>query len=255
MTSDQRFKKAVRAYAAEKGLPYSQARREFLAGTERLIAHIGTMDPAESIHITIQQESRADLSAPFPFTIDAHGIVVAQPFWRGDPFLLVGFVKDPDTMRVDVHRDAFLDDPDLALGLHPIMANAENNYATFRGAVATVRPRQVLVTPSDAVRGDFAVGTPEGVETASIRVGHLMDHLSDDEIAEMRSAEWSGVAPTLRMLKWAARAGDLKALDLEEHASTWDVEEVSVEGHLDAEQADAWLAARRPALATTPHAD
>jgi hypothetical protein len=95
--------------------------------------------------ITIQPKQRADGVLPYPFHIQAEdsdeatrGAVGRQDVWHGKPERLVGFVADPETQQIDLVLAEFLNDPEHARGMHPVMQDSKGGWATYAGAIERV---------------------------------------------------------------------------------------------------------------------
>jgi hypothetical protein len=66
--------------------------------------------------------ANSDISQPkpFPFPIDAEGMVLDQDFWKGDPYSLLGFQATAEEQRVKLHFREFTEDPQQAVGMFPV---------------------------------------------------------------------------------------------------------------------------------------
>jgi hypothetical protein len=110
--------------------------------------------------ITIQPEVREDGKLPYPFHLvaegDERGNVGRQDFWKGKPSLLVGFVQDPETQQIDLDADDFFAEPGKARGMHPVMEDSEGDWATYEGAIESLRE---WIAAEDE---DVLVRVPEG---------------------------------------------------------------------------------------------
>lgn len=188
MTSNNNLKTQARAYAAKKGISYSQARREILEDAAALLGRIAGNEQPITLRrvLTVQQAVRADGKLPYPFHITEGGFVDRQDFWRGEPFRLIGFVEDPEVHEVDVRGREFLAaaadgvaDPEaLVKGMHPVFADIEGNWATYRGEVSTVTVHMVEATAPFTVQA--RVRSADGAHDFLVGVGHLMHLLSVD---------------------------------------------------------------------------
>lgn len=173
MTSNSNLKKQAREYAAQHGVAYAQARREITENnlTARA-AEQGVMASQSVRVVTIQQEQRTDGVLPYPFHVDEFGFVGRQDFWRGDPIRLVGFVEDSDSFDVALDVEDFLVDPDAAVGMHPVLADRNGDFATYSGPVVSVTEHTAQRPVPETVTAHFNFGTADTAWTCG--VGHLM---------------------------------------------------------------------------------
>lgn len=93
--------------------------------------------------ITIQPAQRKDGTLPYPFFLDEKGYVGRQDFWKGSPHMLIGFNSKPingyDPKSIDVQ--AFMKDPQKAVGLYPIFAHKEGKgmeWYTYKDPIESV---------------------------------------------------------------------------------------------------------------------
>lgn len=262
MTSNNRLKKHARAYAAERGIPYTQARRELLDGVGAVVDRMTETGDGPEIGqqrvLTIQQVLRDDDRLPYPFHIDEAGFVLRQDFWRGKPLRLVGFVDDPDVYKISLNVEDWQADPDAAIGKHPVLSNREGRFSTYTGAVETVTVSYLPRTEPDSVPAQF--GTSDDAIEAQVGVGDLLGYLTDDELRTLREQDWV-VGPEVGDLLLGWRVGTAAAVEatgfealldyLDEHGADEDEpgdEGVQVRASLDKTTADAWLATHRPNL-------
>jgi hypothetical protein len=204
MTTNNRLKQRARAYAAEHGLAYADARR--------ILTSTGSdTDPSRMRVLTIQQVERPDHVLPYPFHIDEDGFVGRQSFWRGNPIRLVGFVESPDSFEIALEADDWFADPDMALGMHPVMVDRAGTYSTYPGEVEScsvshadrVDPTTVMAT----------VSTSDQTYSVRVGVGHLLGHLHAADEARIKAAGWSD---TDVLFGWLLRAaGEQEAPDWE----------------------------------------
>lgn len=178
MVENSNLKQQARAYAAERGISYTQARREILATAGALLSRMGgDLTSVSRRYVTLQQEQRLDGVLPYPFHISEGGHVGRQDFWRGDPFRLVGFVDDPDSYEVTVYARDFVANPDSALGKHPVFEARDGRFSTYSGEVASATSHeQVVAAPSQVM---LTLTTGDGARRVEYGVGHLMGLLSD----------------------------------------------------------------------------
>lgn len=139
MTHNSNFKRRARDLAKERGIPYAEARTRLQHVAEGLIdkaEHV--VDAASPAAVRIQQRERDDGVLPYPFFIEPGGRIARQDVWRGDPSHLVGFTADPDEYAIVLTVPEFEEDPDRAIGMHPVMADSSEDWATYPGPVVSV---------------------------------------------------------------------------------------------------------------------
>lgn len=88
--------------------------------------------------ITLHFPAADDLSVPLPFQVAADGTIGRQEHWRGRPLRLVGFADQPETGRVDVHVEAWWNEPETAVNRYPVLVNADGSMATATVAVERI---------------------------------------------------------------------------------------------------------------------
>lgn len=93
--------------------------------------------------LKIQPEERADGTLPFPFFIDEKSYVSKQQFWKGAPYMLIGFNSKPingyDPKSIDTKE--FFKDPKKAIGMYPIFAHKEEKgmeWYTYKDPIERV---------------------------------------------------------------------------------------------------------------------
>lgn len=89
--------------------------------------------------LTVQQKQREDGVLPYPFFVQPGGLIGRQDFWRSNPRALVGFAPLDDDHTIEVSLGEFFADPQSAVGLQPVLADAKGNWATYPGRVESVR--------------------------------------------------------------------------------------------------------------------
>lgn len=247
MTDDRAFKKAVRAYAAEHQMSYTQARREMHLPLLRASADPWDGVARQALRLTINRARSADGERPFPLTIGEHGIVAWQDFWRGDPFRLVGFTETPDGHRIVLTCAQFLaetdDEPEPrdAVGLFPVFADRDGGYATFTDPVESVSVSLRDVVAPDLVRGWFRLVTPAGATLVITGVAHLLEHLTDEELVEIIDAD-SGTCPAAATLfDWLALTGNDQVAALVEARDAFNDDQVDLWAALTPGEVRAWL--------------
>lgn len=76
---------------------------------------------------------------PYPFHVDADGLVGRQDFWKGDPYRVIGFVADLARQEVDLWWEAVADgDEQRAVGMYLITQNQLGDMATHLTAIESV---------------------------------------------------------------------------------------------------------------------
>lgn len=194
MTSNNAFKKRVRAYAAEHGLNYAEARTR-LAADEAA----GMSGPPEGTIVrvySIQQSEGPDGRLPYPFHIDEHGLVGRQDFWNGEPWTLIGF-EDPNADRrsIVLAREAWMADPNQAVGLWPVFQDHHRTWSTYPTPVTdvTVQAMAASVDPSQVYA---TISTPDGKRSLRIEIADALAAAPPRLIATLREQFWSYAADT-----------------------------------------------------------
>lgn len=247
MTNNNALKKKAREHAERTGVPYAQARREVIAMHEAKTDGV-RQQPFENTQVTwveIQQAVRDDDSTPLPFTFDQHGFVGNQDFWRGDPWRLIGFTADPDQHVIDLQREEFLAEPERAVGMHPVLMDRKRAWATWKGAVETVKVREMTALDPRMIRAEFLARTPAGEQTLTIGVGHILKVLKGPEIAGMRGAYPKPDAAAEDVLSALCMTGDKRALDFSAVFDDVEDGDGTLLVAVDYDDVDAWVAAGR----------
>lgn len=65
--------------------------------------------------------------------IDEDGMVLAQNFWKGNPYRLIGFEKEGD-VGLYLVRTEFWKCPKKAVGLFPVFAHSGGRWFTYFGS-------------------------------------------------------------------------------------------------------------------------
>lgn len=171
MTTNNNLKRQSRERAAATGVSYAQARRETIEGN-------AAQDPAGTVAMfAIQQEQRADGVLPYPFFVSETGFVDRQDFWRGDPFLLVGFVSDPEKHTVDLHVQDWVKNPQAAHGMTPVLSDRKGRFSTYTGPVESITDYTVTRSAPGVATARYTNMVTN--ERLSVGVGHLMWLLND----------------------------------------------------------------------------
>ena len=205
MTSNTNLKSRARAYAAERGISYTQARREILDGAQSL------SDRAESASrsvrvITVQQATLSSGKMPYPFHVTQSGLVDRQDYWRGDPLLLIGFAADAEDRSIDVRAVDFAADPAQVQGMHPVFESADGSWATWPGPVESTTVRTVADDDPFMVQAHVVSG--DGEDRVTVGVGHLMRFLSaGDYEGDPAQGVVSGAA-AMRLVRQVALVDD-----------------------------------------------
>lgn len=80
---------------------------------------------------------------PYPFHVNEDGTVAQQDFWQGDPTGVVGFQRDAEVQQVDLWwRDA-VKQPDLIVGMFPVMTQEGGPLYTYTIAIESVQVHEV----------------------------------------------------------------------------------------------------------------
>lgn len=130
MTKNAAQKQAIRDLAAQRGIPYSEARRLILKDLES--------SKGVQVFYTIQQSPMTPSgSRPFPWHADQEGSLGQQDLWKGSPFRIIGFQKGEE-QRLTMMWEDFLADPQRAIGLVPVMVDQNGGIAAYHGAISDV---------------------------------------------------------------------------------------------------------------------
>lgn len=152
MTTNSTSKRRIRELADSEGISYSEARTRLNDPARSLPAHTDDIgapagdEPGEASRVegpaiaTIHRGARPDLSTPYPFQVDADGVVLDQDFWQGDPAALVGFRRGPEPGPLELPLSAFAADPDAAEGMWCVMRDNAGKFYTWDTAVIYVVP-------------------------------------------------------------------------------------------------------------------
>lgn len=91
--------------------------------------------------ITLQPKERENMTLPYPFFIDAKGKVGRQDFWKGEPYMLIGFnpkrVTGPIKGTIDFRE--FLKEPTKCIGMYPIFAHKNGEWFTYNDPIERVK--------------------------------------------------------------------------------------------------------------------
>lgn len=91
--------------------------------------------------IAIQPKQREDGVLPYPYFIDEKGKIGRQDFWKGEPYMLIGFNPKPKTgdMPGTIDIKIFLKDPKKCIGMYPIFAHKNGEWYTYQDQIESVR--------------------------------------------------------------------------------------------------------------------
>jgi hypothetical protein len=89
--------------------------------------------------VTIQPATATGGPRPYPYHVQPDGRIARQDFWRGTPAQLAGFQRNLRRNQVDLLCDAFLADPEQAIGMFPVFVNADGGMDTLKAPVESVR--------------------------------------------------------------------------------------------------------------------
>lgn len=248
MTNNNALKKKAREHAERTGVPYAQARREVIAMHEASADRVVREQPFETTTVswvTLQQKVRPDGGTPLPLTIDQHGYLGNQDFWRGNMWRLIGFTADPDVNEIHLQREEFLAEPDRAVGMHPVFMDRQRKWATWNGAVETVRTQEMTAADPREVRAEFYGRSPAGEQFLSIGVGHVLKALTAAEVAEMVSVEMASGPVVDDLLSVLCMTGDSRALDFSAIFDDVEDEDLVLQVALEVAEVDAWMSSGR----------
>lgn len=80
---------------------------------------------------------------PYPLHVTEGGEVLRQDFWKGDPARVIGFAARVDVRSIDLYWSDAWTEPERAVGMYPVTADAEGGWATLTVAVEAVTPQEV----------------------------------------------------------------------------------------------------------------
>lgn len=89
--------------------------------------------------VTIQPTTPTGGRRPYPYHVQLDGQIARQDFWKGAPAQLLGFQRNLRRNRVDLLCDAFLADPEKAIGMFPVFVNADGSMDTLKTPVESVQ--------------------------------------------------------------------------------------------------------------------
>ena len=205
MTSNTNLKSRARAYAAERGISYTQARREILDGAQSLSGRAESASRSVRV-ITVQQATLSSGKMPYPFHVTESGLVDRQDYWRGDPLLLIGFAADVEDRSIDVRAVDFVADPAQVHGMHPVFESVDGSWATWPGPVESTTVRTVAAEDPFVVQALVVSG--DGEDRVRVGVGHLMRFLSaGDYEGDPAQGVVSGAA-AMRLVRQVALVDD-----------------------------------------------
>ena len=86
----------------------------------------------------LQPTERADMTLPYPYFIGEDGGVGRQDFWKGNPAKLIGFSPTTKAGDFSLGVKKFMEEPQKAVGLFPVFADASDNWSTYTEAIESV---------------------------------------------------------------------------------------------------------------------
>jgi hypothetical protein len=75
---------------------------------------------------------------PYPFFVDAMGLVGNQDFWQGSVVRVAGFQKDLAVQQIDLRWKDAMKDPGKAVGMYLVTVDSKGNYGVHNTAMETV---------------------------------------------------------------------------------------------------------------------
>jgi hypothetical protein len=99
--------------------------------------------------VTIQPGELPDRVLPYPYHINPDGTVGRQDIWKGRPAVLAGFQARRETIAVDLEFPQFWANPSLAVGMYPVVMNADGSMDTLLNPIDAVR-----VSAGDGLGGE-----------------------------------------------------------------------------------------------------
>lgn len=88
---------------------------------------------------TIQEQEMPNGTLPYGFIVDAKGNVGRQDFWKGHPAKVIGFSKTAAAGSIDLFFAQFWKNPELAIGMHLVVADNKDEWGTRILRVESVR--------------------------------------------------------------------------------------------------------------------
>lgn len=96
-----------------------------------------TLQPSRCVdHVT--PDGTELTQRPYPFRVSEDGAILNQEYWQGSPNHVVGFVGDLRRHEVDVYWRHVVADPQRAVGMYLITADADGTWAVHVVAVESV---------------------------------------------------------------------------------------------------------------------
>ena len=87
----------------------------------------------------IQQKTHPDLTQPYPFFIEADGLVGRQEFWKGTPLKLLGFNNTTQEGEISLPFEEFTKNINAAIGKYPVFRDKDGTISTHINPVENVK--------------------------------------------------------------------------------------------------------------------
>ncbi len=94
--------------------------------------------PDSAKTVRLQPTIMADQTLPYPYFVNEDGDIARQDFWKGKPARLVGLSKLPTTGSVDLDVEELFEDRQKAVGMYPVLADANDNWYTELNTIGSV---------------------------------------------------------------------------------------------------------------------
>ncbi len=88
--------------------------------------------------LKIQQEEQPNGTLPYSYFIHKNGKVGRQDFWKGHPFKLLGFSKNPVAGDMQIILSYFIFNPKAVIGMYPVFSDKKGKWFTSKDAVESV---------------------------------------------------------------------------------------------------------------------
>lgn len=93
--------------------------------------------------IRIQPREFDNRVLPYPYFIDEKGLVGRQDFWKGKPFRLLGFNREPATGDISLMFADFRKSPKKAVGMYPVFTDKKGNWTTHTSPIESVSVERI----------------------------------------------------------------------------------------------------------------
>lgn len=161
----------------------------FLARLREHIAAAVPVAPLPQQGWVVRFRARSDFSQPLDLHVTPGGMVCWQSFWRGERFRIVGLSRAPEG-RMSMLWQGYVEDReglDRAVGMYPVISDADYNYATWDTEIAAIEPVDYTPTAPPVVANVLPYA---GLAPFRFRCEEFLAALSDDDLAALEANNW-----------------------------------------------------------------